>query len=265
MLITLTTDFGNKDGFPAQMKGVILGMNPEARIVDITHQIAPWNIAGGSYILKTCCRYFPHGTIHVAVVDPGVGSSRRRLVLRSSGWIFIGPDNGLFSPFLKGADEIREITNPSLILPSLLESNHHSTFEGRDVFAPAAGWLSADRKMPMAEFGPEVTDPVIIENIYGRMSEDGSFITGEVLHIDRFGNCITSISGEQLKNDNRLAASVEAAGRRIGLARFYAEVSDAAPHALLNSEGFLEIFFFKGNAAVTLGLKPGDPVRVVFA
>lgn len=264
MLITLTTDFGTKDGFPAQMKGVILGMNPEAHIIDITHEIEPFNIAGGSYILKTCCRYFPHGTIHVAVVDPGVGSGRRRLVLKSGGWIFIGPDNGLFSPFLPEAEEIREITNPSLILPSLLESTQHSTFEGRDVFAPAAGWLSTNRKMPMSEFGPEVKDPVFIENIYGLEDKDGSSITGEVLHIDRFGNCITSITGELLKNKKGLVPRIEAAGKFFGLLRYYSEASEEVPGALINSEGFLEIFFFKDNAAGDLGLKPGDLVRVVF-
>ena len=147
-LITLLTDFGDRDSFVASMKGVILTINPHATIVDLSHHVPPHSVEDAAYLLKSCYRYFPKGTVHVAVVDPGVGSARRPLIAKSEHYFFLAPDNGLLTPILAGDSEVevREIENADYRL-----TPRRRTFDGRDLFAPAAAWLT--RQQPFASFG----------------------------------------------------------------------------------------------------------------
>src|SRR5881396_3527363 len=192
LLITLLTDFGAADVFVGSMKGVILGINPQAQIVDLTHDVPAHNIRAGAYLLHSASRHFPPGTIHVAVVDPGVGSERRPLLVTTRSYQFLAPDNGLLSYILASEPkaEIRELTAKQYFLGMV-----GSTFHGRDLFAPAAAWLSLDE--PTDAFGPKNDDPVRFEVHQPQVEEVR--IVGEVLHIDRFGNLIYPITQTLLR------------------------------------------------------------------
>jgi S-adenosylmethionine hydrolase len=254
-IITLTTDFGTRDGFIGQMKGVILRINPEARVIDITHDIEPFQLLEGALVLKGVNRYFPEGTIHVAVVDPGVGGSRRGIVLHCQDRYFVGPDNGLFSLIVSSAShwEAREIINPEFMLPW-----PHPTFHGRDVFAPAAAHLSMGRIFD--GLGPLITDPVMLPIPKPDYTEDG--IEGEVIYVDRFGNLTTNIEEELL---NRAVKTVTAAEVVIkGIGRFFGEVGKGEPLALINSFGLLEIAVNLQNASDVLDVGKGTRVRVLW-
>ena len=190
-IITLTTDFGYKDPFIAEMKGVILSINPNASIVDITHDIEPFNIADAAFVIGSSYRYFPFRTIHVVVVDPGVGSKRRPLIIETRGHMFVGPDNGVFSSILQEARtaECVEILNADYMM-----RDKSPPFQGRDVFASVAAWLS--RGIGVSEVGPRLTAPITIRIPGSQMLEQG--LTGEVLYIDRFGSAITNITEKDL-------------------------------------------------------------------
>jgi S-adenosyl-L-methionine hydrolase (adenosine-forming) len=254
-IITLTTDFGAKDGYVAQMKGVILGICPQARLVDVTHDIQPYSLIGGALVLKGVNRYFREGTIHVGVVDPGVGSARRCIALKMDNRFFVGPDNGLFSLIFESAPEweAREITNPACLLPT-----PHPTFHGRDIFAPTAAHLCAGK--PFDSVGPLIDDPVSLGLPGALHTPDG--IHGEIIYIDRFGNLTSNIPAEMLTRNVR---SVEAGNARIaGIHRFFGEVPEGEPVALINSFGFLEIAVNKRDAARELALGTGEPVKVLW-
>ena len=265
MPITLTTDFGLKDGFAGVMKGVILGINPRASIIDISHEIGPENILEASFILKTSINYFPKGSIHVAVVDPGVGSGRRGLIIRARDFYLVGPDNGIFTPFFKEAKKIISIERKkfSLLKKSTQTGFQGSTFDGRDVFAPAAAWLS--KGIATEEFGPLINDPV--ELALPEPVLKGGKISGRVLHVDRFGNCITNISSEQFLKlgKERNLIRIKAVGRTFGLLDFYLLARDKDPHGIVNSSGLLEIFVSGGNASRKLGLTAWAPVSMFLA
>jgi S-adenosylmethionine hydrolase len=259
-LITLTTDFGARDPFTGSMKGVILKINPQVQIVDISNEITPQDIWEAGYVLKSAYSHFPKGTIHLAVVDPGVGSGRRPVIVVTESYYFVGPDNGLFSLIYQEAERLRvhHITAAHYFLP-----NPGPTFHGRDVFAPVAGWLA--KGIPSGNFGNEITDFVKLSVPAPKIVENG--IEGHVVHIDRFGNVITDITFREIQqllgeDANLESSSVIIAGKEIkGLKKYYAESAPGTPGAIVNSSGVLEIFMYKQNARTNLSVKRGEAVR----
>lgn len=249
----MTTDFGTRDGFTAQMKAVILRINPHAQIIDVTHDIQPYSIMEAALVIKGVSPYFPAGTIHVAVVDPGVGGPRRGIVLRCGEQSYVGPDNGLFSFIITDSPDwqIREISNADLML-----ANHHPTFHGRDVFAPVAGHLSAG--VPWSRVGSKVVDPVMLDVPTPLKNQDG--VRGEVIYVDRFGNLSCNIQATHLERD---VAAVEVGHTTIsGISTYFGQVPEGTALALINSFGLLEIAVNKGDASKALGVRLGDSVRV---
>ncbi|MBI3988158.1 MAG: SAM-dependent chlorinase/fluorinase [candidate division NC10 bacterium] len=258
-IITLLTDFGSSDPFVGIMKGVILGIAPEARIVDLCHGIPPYDLIQAGFFLKMSYPYFPEGSIHVAVVDPGVGGPRRPILVFCDDRYFIGPDNGLFS-FLYTAGKVRqviEITASGYFLPKV-----SSTFHGRDLFAPVAARLA--KGVEFWSFGQPITDYRRLEIPTPRLQ--GHLLRGEVLHVDRFGNLITNIPEETLTalvGEGGGEVRVEIGGREImGLSAFYAEVGKEKLGALIGSSGHLEIFINQGSASDLLQARRGQEVLV---
>lgn len=256
-IIALLTDFGLGDTYVASMKGVILGICPHACLVDVCHLVPPQDVGSGAFLLASVWRDFPVGTIHLAVVDPGVGTERPGLVLGADGYLFVGPDNGLFSWIWREA-KVREAYR--LERSDLWRTPLSRTFHGRDIFAPAAAHLS--RGMPAAAFGPPCTphlaawtDPVEMEHE----------IIGQIIHIDHFGNAVSNIPSEAL---DRLAPRSQLSVRVAGLTLFpimdtYAHGEPGCPIALIGSSNRLEIAVNRGHAARSHGLRQGDPIRVV--
>jgi S-adenosylmethionine hydrolase len=258
-IITLTTDFGTADGYVGTMKGVILGINPRVRLIDISHHIAPQAVRQAAYVLSTAVPYFPVDTVHLVVVDPGVGSARRSIAVQTPAAFFVGPDNGVFSLVLdderRTSSSIVHLTNPRYWRP---EVSH--TFHGRDIFAPVAAHLS--RGVTLAELGVPVDDPVILPVLRPEHHADGS-LTGHVLHTDHFGNVITDVPAQLLPEPDRLV--VEVAGWRIvGLRPTYAATEPGELLALVGSDGLLEIAVREGSAAQELGVKVGDALVIRF-
>lgn len=282
-LIVLTTDFGLSDAYVGVMKGVILGINPHAAIVDLTHDIQPQDVRQGALVLGQNYRYFPPGTIHVAVVDPGVGTNRRAVLLGTPEARFIAPDNGLLSEVLKKQAGISfpGPGNPGIIsLPPHLSACElanprfqrqpvSNTFHGRDVFAPAAAHLSLG--VSPAEMGSPVAQLVYLPSPEPFAQEDE--VRGEVIYIDKFGNLVTNISAEHLGAAGPKAPTMSTVigdWRITGLSRTFHDVPEHKPAqpgdlplvALMGSNGYLEIALPDGNAAHTLGLGIGEPVSV---
>ncbi len=259
-IITLTTDFGSRDSFAGSVKGVILKINPQAQIVDISHEIGPQDVWEAAFTLKGAYSYFPKGTVHLAVVDPGVGSGRKPIIVVTESYYFVGPDNGLFSLIYPEAERTRvhHITASHYYLPS-----PGPTFHGRDIFAPVAAWLS--KGIPSGNFGDEITDYVKLNVPVPKKAANG--IEGHVVHIDRFGNVITSITYKDIQSllpegVEPGPVSVSVAGKEAkGLRKFYAEAAAGEPGVIINSSGYVEIFMFKQNARTALGIKRGDAVR----
>ncbi|HEY2865866.1 MAG TPA: SAM-dependent chlorinase/fluorinase, partial [Pyrinomonadaceae bacterium] len=183
MPVALLTDFGTRDHYVAAMKGVILGINRKAVIVDITHEIEPQAIATAAFVLRACYREFPPATVFCCVVDAGVGSERRAIIVSTNGQFFVGPDNGLFSFLYDKSCEITSIENDRYFRKPV-----SATFHGRDIFAPVAGHLSLG--VPPNEFGPQVTDPVRLNDIVSTQLDEKTF-EGAAIHIDHFGNIVT--------------------------------------------------------------------------
>lgn len=260
-VITLTTDYGSRDAFAASIKGVLLKVNPQAQIIDVTNEIAPQDIWEAAFTLRSAYNYFPKGTIHLAIVDPGVGGSRRPIIVVTESYYFVGPDNGIFSLIYLEAERLRvhHITSTHYFQPS-----PGPTFHGRDVFAPVASWLS--KGIPSGNFGEEITDYVKLNVPVPKRTQTG--IDGHVVHIDRFGNVITNITYKELRGvlaegEGTVALGIQVAGREIkGMKRFYAEAAPGEPAAIINSSGYLEVFVFKQNARQALGIKRGDVVRL---
>ncbi len=261
-IITLLTDFGTKDHFVASMKGVILNINPQAQIIDLSHEITPFNVQEAAYVLKACYRYYPEGTVHVAVVDPGVGSSRRPLLVTTSRYFFVAPDNGLLSPIYEEETEVevRQITARFFRLKA-----EGSTFDGRDLFAPAAAWLTLGHQA--GSYGEVIRDFVRVPLPVAQGTR--SSIAGQIVQVDRFGNLISNITAQQIrevqKAKSRSSLSIRIASVTIaGLAGSYNDGAHDEPHALINSNGQLEIFIKEGNAADWLKVGRGERVEVVF-
>jgi S-adenosylmethionine hydrolase len=266
-VITLTTDFGLKDHYVAAVKASVLNVNPDAAIVDISHAIQPQDVEQAAFLLACSYAYFPRGSIHVVVVDPGVGTQRHGLALETEDYVFVGPDNGVLSAALP--DSVRETSDDRRPLPVALpkslqarwitNSRYHRlpvspTFHARDIFGPVAGHLSLN--VAISEFGPELTELIALRPFRAEPKPDGS-LEGRVVHIDRFGNLITTIRADQLPS----AATVNVAGRVIsGLSPTYAEAS--GPAALIGSCGYLEIAVTNRSAERELGVGRGDLVIV---
>lgn len=256
-IITLLTDFGLEDGYAGAMKGVILSICPQANLVDITHLISPGEIRSGAYVLHSVYGTFPAGSIHVGVVDPGVGSSRKPVVIRAGKHTFIGPDNGLFSWVLKCEPTwtCRGLTNEGTWRPSVSR-----TFHGRDIFAPVAAHLA--NGFSLEALGP-LHDPLVSDWVMVAKMADG--LRGQVIHVDRFGNAVTNVREDDLPAEWRSGGwRVLARGtpvkRAVGT---YSDAPPGMPIALLGSCGHLEIAVNHGDASRLLDLSPGDPVTVV--
>jgi S-adenosylmethionine hydrolase len=254
-ILTLLTDFGWQDAYVAAMKGVVLRRAPTARIVDITHDVPAHDIARGGFVLAESALWYPSGTVHVAVVDPGVGTGRGALVAEIADQWVIAPDNGLISRLWARAcgGHAWALTHPDLSLP---EMSH--TFHGRDLFAPAGALLAAGVISP-SECGPQI-EPVLTRTALPAWQGDqvDGHIDGEVISIDRFGNLITDIRAEDLPAGS-MQVSVE--GRVVGLVNTYGQADKGSLVALVGSGGWLEISVVEGDASSTLGLQVGTPVR----
>jgi len=272
-VITLTTDFGTSDAYVATMKGVILTINPRATIVDVCHSIESQNILQSAFILSTAHHYFPEGTIHLAIVDPGVGSQRKAIILKTPSAFFLAPDNGVLSyiidelcptparpptsthPNLEhrklGADlEAVAITNPDFWRQPV-----STTFHGRDIFAPVAAHLSLD--VSLHKFGESISCLYAFPVLRPYHDTEGNLL-GRVLHIDNFGNLITNVRDSDLPGDE---VTVEIGNQHIrGLSHFYNQGSGLA--AIIGSSGYLEIALKNGNAAAFLNTKVGDEIKL---
>ena len=247
-IVTLLTDFGLSDSNVAEMKAAILSEGTDIRLVDISHLVPPGDIRAAQYLLRRSWPRFPVGTVHVVVVDPGVGSGRRAVAVRHQGHFFVGPDNGVFTPVLDGA-EVVELRIPREASP---------TFHGRDVFAPAAARLAEGE--PFQVLGPAVAAPVRVAPPEPRRQEGG--VDGEVIYVDRFGTLISNIPGAWVEG----APAIEVAGRPIGpLRRTFADVETGSPVAFIGSDGLLEVAVRDGSARERLHAGVGAAVRAHLA
>ena len=294
-MITLTTDFGMRDGYVPAMKGTILSIHPEARLVDVTHEIDPQDVMEAAFVLRTTVPYYPPGTVHCVVVDPGVGTDRRAVALRSDDQYFVGADNGLFTLLL---DEKEPGAMVELDDPSAWRTDVPSrTFHGRDIFAPVAAHLDAGRSLD--DLGSPIDDLKPLR--WAMPIIDSASVEGYVMHVDRFGNCITNIRRKTLLrtglNGGRPAAPADAptgeddasptgatdkgadrtpvsdlpalkayVGNAVlrDLHETYGSVADGDPVLLFGSSGFLEVAVNAGSAAELLDIRKGDSIKVVF-
>jgi S-adenosylmethionine hydrolase len=261
-IIALLTDFGSRDPFVGTMKAVMLDINPELQVVDISHEITPQRIREAAFILSITFPYFPSHSIFVVVVDPGVGGARRPIVVETSEHLFVAPDNGVLGPVLDRA-EVRRVIHASK--PEYFRRSVSRTFHGRDVFAPLAAWLS--RGVKAGEMGASIDD-------YSRLDlprpliRAGGELEGEVIYQDRFGNLMTNIAEAWVAELwgpppwQGIQAHVEGSVIR-GLDSHYAQRSPQALGMIINSWGLFEIFVNGGNAAQATGAVGGSPVRIV--
>jgi len=256
-IITLLTDFGTKDHYVASMKGTILNINPRCTLIDITHHVSPHDTKEGAFILANAYSSFPRRTIHLSVVDPGVGGSRKPILIVTTNYLFVGPDDGLFTFSLK-REKVKKVivlTNPKYFLFPMSD-----TFHGRDLFAPVAAYLSLGVK-PHA-FGPELDSWVELDFEEPRI-RDGRLI-GEILHIDAFGNLISNIDKKELLHFIKKQSFAIRTGRKIirELKKGYWEGKGKEPIAYIGSGGFLEISVREGNAQKILRIERGDPIQI---
>jgi len=270
-IITLTTDFGLTDAYVAAMKGVILGINPEAKLIDICHTIKPQNIPQAAFVLGTAYQFFPRQTIHMVVVDPGVGTERRAIILRTPWADFVAPDNGVLSYVIQQystkpvADNTNrqqvelepELETIAITKPQFWRSPVSPTFHGRDIFAPVAARLSLG--FPPTDFGEATTSVVMLPLPRPHQAPDGSLV-GHILHIDSFGNLITNIKSDDLPQKKQII-TIEVGSQLIhGLSRTYAESRGLL--ALIGSSGYLEVSLRGGRAHALLKADIGNEVRV---
>jgi len=260
-IITLTTDFGYKDPLSGIMKGVILSINPDAGVVDITHGIGKYNVREAALTIGMSYRHFPHRTIHVVVTDPGVGSMRRPILVTTENYHFIGPDNGVFSVVYNESErcEVLHIT-----ADHYFNRTRSATFHGRDIFAPVAAWLS--KGINILNFGDPIKDFVRIPFSAPSMPTKTT-IEGEVIHIDHFGNALTNIGVDDLnvllgaKPGGMVRIVVK--GIQVPLKEYYSQADDKGLYALVNSLDHLELFVYRGNAAKQFELKVGDILGIM--
>ncbi len=272
-IITLTTDFGFNDAYVAVMKGVILSINPKANIIDITHSIEPQNITQAAFVLNVAYRYFPKQSVHMAIVDPGVGSERQGIILKMPSSLFVAPDNGILSyvinelsytegPLIHHSKSLERVTFKrgieavTITEPRFWRYPVSPTFHGRDIFAPVAAGLSLG--ISPYEFGEKITSLYVFPTPRPSFDAQGNLV-GHILYIDHFGNLITDIKSTDLPEGNVI---IEAAGQHIqGISRYYEEGQELI--AILGSSGYLEISLRDGSACDFLGMEIGDEVEVI--
>jgi len=284
-MITLTTDFGTSDGYVAAMKGAMLSIHPDARFVDVTHAVSPQDVMEAAFVLNSAAPYFPDGSVHLVVVDPGVGTDRRAVALRSDGHWYVGPDNGVF-PLVIGTETpeaVVELDDPA----AWRTDTPSTTFHGRDIFAPAAAHLAKGADLEDIGTPVESLQPLR----WALPISDEYTVQGWVVHVDRFGNCITNIRREtiaraldperrapvpsEVSTSDEGTASADLselpalkgyAGSSVleGLRTTYGDVAEGEPLMLFGSTGFLEISVNGGDAAELLDIRKGDTVKLVF-
>ncbi len=272
-LIALLTDFGLSDGYVGSIKAVIWSLAPGARLLDITHDIRPQDVRGAAFVLMTVAPYLPRGAIVVAVVDPGVGTGRRAIVVEAGGRYYVAPDNGLLSYVLlfDPPQRIVALENRRYFLPRV-----SSTFHGRDIFSPVAAHIALG--VPLAEFGPPLDSIITLPE--PALKAGAGYISGEIIHIDRFGNAISSIGELERELDGTFLlrprfgggqeirfrpepCRIEVGGTSLGgIAQAYGSVPEGEPVVIVGSSGHLEIAVNGGSAADVLGLHPGLPVTL---
>ncbi|MEJ5203574.1 MAG: SAM-dependent chlorinase/fluorinase [Anaerolineales bacterium] len=259
-IITLTTDFGTRDGYPGIMKGVILGICPQAQIVDITHEISPQQVLEGALTLARSAPYYPPNTVHIAVVDPGVGTERRPLAARLGQQYYVFPDNGLISAVLMKVEEkhqpiqIVHLNRPQYWLP-----NVSNVFHGRDIFAPVGAHLA--NGTPLSDLGTSISDPYRLELPTVEPIPNGW--RGAIIHIDHFGNVATNLQAEHVQGWGALEVRLVGQVYRVPLTRTFGENEPGKLVALIDSSGYLALCVVNGSAAARINTRLGDSVEIV--
>ncbi|HYE57885.1 MAG TPA: SAM-dependent chlorinase/fluorinase [Rhodothermales bacterium] len=258
--LTLLTDFGTRDAYVGALRGVIASLAPGVPVFDLTHEIAPQDVMEAAFVLRGAYGYFPEGTVHLAVVDPGVGTERRAIALRARGHTFVGPDNGLFALVLgeHAPDALVVLDRPN----AWRTATPHPTFHGRDIFAPVAARLAAGASLE--SIGTPVDSLRVLRWTLPITGADG--IRGRVVHVDRYGNAVTNVEGAVLLRslNGRALRTVSGSAIVRGLSRTYAEVEPGDPLVLVGSAGLVEVAVRNGHAATLLGLERGSPVSFDF-
>ena len=253
-LLTLLTDFGTSDGYVAAMKGIVYSTSPTIRVVDITHEVAGQDIFRGAMILKQVASTFPVGTVHVAVVDPGVGTTRKPIAVESRGQYFVGPDNGVLALAATEPRRIHEITNKNLVQPTLSD-----TFHGRDIFAPAGAHIACDT--PLEDVGPSMDTMKEIPLPRPVFHEDT--IEAQVVYADQYGNLMLNVHAEEIIGIDRASMEIQLSGFRIeGMSLTYGDVAIGELVVYMGSTGYIEIARREGNARHYLGAPRGTRVKI---
>ena len=256
-VISITTDYGQSDGYVGAVKGVLLRICPQARLVDITHLVPPQDVFAGALILRQAAPFFPEGTIHLAVVDPGVGTSRRAVAVSCPSGVFVGPDNGLFSGVISsdGAGVLAvELNRPQYWLPGV-----SATFHGRDIFAPVAAHLAAG--VPLQDVGDPIAAESLVRLPWPAPARRGPRLNGEVIHVDHFGNLITNVQARDFTD--AAADRVYLGDRDLGpLSSTFGDAEPGEPVTYVGSTALLEIAVVNGSAAAVYGADRGTPVAV---
>lgn len=263
-IISLLTDFGTDDEYVGTMKGVILSINPSAKIIDITHHLDPQDIVQAAYLIQSCYAYFPKGTVHIVVVDPGVGTSRSIIILKTEGYVFLAPDNGVLTRVMKSdnIDSIVCVNNSNFFL----EPVSH-TFHGRDIFAPVGAHLS--KGVEITKFGATVNKKDIIHlDLPEPCLTDKGELVGSIVSIDRFGNLVTNIDQHRLEKFLNGGAEIELVvkigkGQIRGLSQSYQSTGLKEPLAIIGSRGYLEIAVNHESARNHFNVQKGDSVSVI--
>jgi S-adenosylmethionine hydrolase len=251
-IITLLTDFGAIDPYVGTMKGVMLSINPDLAIVDMSHEVEAQAVKEGIFLIEEYYRFFPPGTVHLCVIDPTVGGTRKPILVTKGDQSFVGPDNGLFSMVLGGDAIVHEISNPRFML-----TNVSGTFHGRDIFAPAAAHVTLG--VAPSEFGPLVDEPVRLDDLHP--SVEGDVMTGEIIHIDRFGNAVSNIHMRDFSTflaGGAFRAEVAALSFDTLSTSYY----ERRHTFLVGSSGYLEFGLYLGNLSKTESIGRGEKVRV---
>ena len=255
-IISLLSDFGHKDPYVAEMKAVILSINPQVHIVDISHEIEKFNIRMGAYVLASAAPYFPPNTIHVAAVDPGVGTKRRPIIAETDRSLYVGPDNGLLmlAAHKEAITNVYTIDNTELML-----TNVSKTFHGRDIFAPAAAYLA--KRIKPSDFGPVIQDYVFPD--FAKAHPIRGELLGKIMYIDNFGNIISNISADALerygvRDGDSLLVKLSDKTLTIPFCSAYGEVPIGSPLALIGGSNFLEVAVNQGSAYKVFNADAGD-------
>lgn len=259
-IISLLSDFGLKDPYVSEMKAVILSINPNITLIDITHEISKYDIMEGAFVLASATPYFPKNTIHLAVVDPGVGSKRRPIIVKTKNYLYVGPDNGLL---ILAAINDGIISAYHIINKKYLREEISSTFHGRDIFAPVSAYLASGVKPE--EIGIEIKDYIVPSFINPIIKNN--FIELQVIHIDSFGNIITNLHKNQIKElgidlNTKLKLKVKNKTFKINFLKTYSDAKKKELLALIGSHNFLEIAMNQGNASKKINLKKGSSIKI---